>query len=217
MGLALLAGYVDAYGLIWYQTYLSFMSGNTTQTGSQIGQWHLWLAWPSLLAIVSFVAGVFTGTLIFHDRPDWATSATFALVALLILVVFVMNTAGMRNMAGDIVVLALAMGILNTTISRVGSQSVNIGFVTGTLNGMANHLALAVRRSPLAGAAGPWDTHATRAWGLLLIWCAFFGGALLAGYATPRLGVSALAFPLVVLAVWTVVEVRSLLRNRPRS
>ena len=34
-GLAMIAGYIDAYGLIRYQTYLSFMSGNTTQTGSQ--------------------------------------------------------------------------------------------------------------------------------------------------------------------------------------
>ena len=45
--LALIAGYVDAYGLIRYQTYLSFMSGNTTQTGSQIGQGHLAAAVPS--------------------------------------------------------------------------------------------------------------------------------------------------------------------------
>ncbi|HEY0551302.1 MAG TPA: DUF1275 family protein, partial [Verrucomicrobiae bacterium] len=31
--LALIAGYVDAYGFLAYGTYVSFMSGNTTQTG----------------------------------------------------------------------------------------------------------------------------------------------------------------------------------------
>jgi hypothetical protein len=29
-GLAMTAGFVDAYGMITYNTYLSFMSGNTT-------------------------------------------------------------------------------------------------------------------------------------------------------------------------------------------
>jgi Protein of unknown function (DUF1275) len=33
VGLAMIAGFVDAYGIITYNTYLSFMSGNTTQTG----------------------------------------------------------------------------------------------------------------------------------------------------------------------------------------
>jgi hypothetical protein len=32
-GLAMIAGFLDAYGMITYNTYLSFMSGNTTQTG----------------------------------------------------------------------------------------------------------------------------------------------------------------------------------------
>ena len=32
-GLAMVAGFVDAYGIITYGVYVSFMSGNTTQTG----------------------------------------------------------------------------------------------------------------------------------------------------------------------------------------
>ncbi len=36
--LAFVSGYVDAYVFIHYQTYASFMSGNTTQTGLQLGQ-----------------------------------------------------------------------------------------------------------------------------------------------------------------------------------
>src|SRR5262245_12473525 len=39
--LALLAGYVDAYVFISYKSYASFMSGNTTQTGLQLGQGQL--------------------------------------------------------------------------------------------------------------------------------------------------------------------------------
>ncbi|MGE0368464.1 MAG: DUF1275 family protein, partial [Candidatus Dadabacteria bacterium] len=33
-GLALIAGYVDAYGFITFGTFVSFMSGNTTHAGS---------------------------------------------------------------------------------------------------------------------------------------------------------------------------------------
>jgi uncharacterized membrane protein YoaK (UPF0700 family) len=53
----MLAGFVDAYGIITYNTYLSFMSGNTTQTGYRIGQGDFAAAVPSALAIVSFVSG----------------------------------------------------------------------------------------------------------------------------------------------------------------
>jgi hypothetical protein len=44
--LAMVAGYVDAYGFISYRTYLSFMSGNTTQTGFLTGQGHVAAAMP---------------------------------------------------------------------------------------------------------------------------------------------------------------------------
>src|SRR2546428_1075784 len=60
--LAMIAGYVDAYGYLTFKTYLSFMSGNTTQTGFLTGQGDVAAAMPSLLAIVSFLLGVFTGT-----------------------------------------------------------------------------------------------------------------------------------------------------------
>src|SRR2546422_10371520 len=59
--LAMIAGYVDAYGYLTFKTYVSFMSGNTTQTGFLTGQGDFAAAMPSLLAIVSFVIGVFTG------------------------------------------------------------------------------------------------------------------------------------------------------------
>src|SRR6202035_3254734 len=37
-GVAMIAGFLDAYGIIAYGTYLSFMSGNTTQAGYKIAQ-----------------------------------------------------------------------------------------------------------------------------------------------------------------------------------
>ena len=61
--LALIAGYVDAYAIVALGgIFVSFMSGNTTRTGSIIGQGNFVAALPSTLAIVFFVAGAFAGT-----------------------------------------------------------------------------------------------------------------------------------------------------------
>src|SRR5208337_3786338 len=63
-GLAMIAGFVDAYGIITYGVYLSFMSGNTTQTGYEAGQGAFSAAAPCALAILFFVGGSFAGTLL---------------------------------------------------------------------------------------------------------------------------------------------------------
>jgi uncharacterized membrane protein YoaK (UPF0700 family) len=99
-----------------------------------------------------------------------------------------------------IAIVSAAMGILNSAFSRVGAQSVSLTFVTGTLSRVGSHLALAARRSPLADAQGPWDTHLRRALLLARIWVGFLAGALLSGAATPRFGAWVLAAPALILA-----------------
>ena len=55
ISLALIAGYVDACSVRTFGTYVSFMSGNTTQTGALFGQGQLDAASPFVVAIVCFV------------------------------------------------------------------------------------------------------------------------------------------------------------------
>ena len=205
-GLALTAGYVDAFGLLTYQTYLSFMSGNTTQTGSQIGQDHLQLAVPSLVAIVFFISGVFTGTLIAQSNPQQSQRRSFALVAALISAIVLVAQMHPTVSTVSIATLGFAIGIMNTTIARVGGQAVNIRFVTGTLNRMASHLALAVKHAPLPDAQGPCDTHAQRARLLFGVWLSFLTGALVSGAGTLRFGTNVLVVPILVLLVLAVLN-----------
>src|SRR6266566_1873884 len=179
--LAMIAGYVDAYGYLTFKTYVSFMSGNTTQTGFLTGQGDFAAAMPSLLAIVSFVIGVFTGTSLTYSGTHRSWRVRFAVVAAL-----------------------LAMGIMNTALSHVGAQPMSLTFVTGTLTRMGTHLALAVTRAPLPDAQGPWDTHARRALLLLGVWAGFLTGAMLGGAAIPRFGVWVLLPPLVTLLALAV-------------
>ena len=59
---AVIAGFIDAYGMITYGVYVSFMSGNTTQTGYQAAEGAFGPASLSALAILFFVVGSFAGT-----------------------------------------------------------------------------------------------------------------------------------------------------------
>jgi Protein of unknown function (DUF1275)/AMP-binding enzyme C-terminal domain len=71
--LAMIAGFLDAYGIITYNTYLSFMSGNTTQAGYRAGQGDFGAVVHSALAIVFFVGGSFAGALLAYSAvrvPD---------------------------------------------------------------------------------------------------------------------------------------------------
>ena len=204
LGLAMIAGYVDAYGFISYRTYVSFMSGNTTQTGFLIGQDNLAVAVPALLAIVSFLIGVFTGTFLRHSGLTHSGASQshwlpFGWVATLLAVNLGVTHLGPLASGVGIATLSLAMGLMNTALSRVGAQSVNLVFVTGTLNTMAQHLALAVKRAPLPEARGSWDTHRRRAFLLMGVWASFLTGAVLAGVATSRFGVWVLLLPVMTL------------------
>lgn len=197
--LAVTAGYVDCYGFLNYKVYASFMSGNTTQTGLQAGQAKLAQAGHNLLPIPLFVVGVFVGTFLVHSSLRHQLRWLFGLVATLLVVGIAAVYLGPLPGWFSIIILSLAMGIMNTTVTRVGEQSVSLGYVTGSLNNLAQHLALAVKRAPVPHAQGSWDTHGRRAALLASVWTAFLIGALLAGAATPRFAAWTLLLPTLML------------------
>lgn len=208
--LAMIAGFIDAYSLITYKTYVSFMSGNSTQTGSQIGQGNLLVALPALLAIAFFVIGVFAGTLLSRSSTRNPHRLLFGLIAGLLAVVIVLTHLDVLASALAIALLSLAMGFMNTALTHVGAQSMNLVFMTGTLYRMGQHFALALEQVPVADAQGAWDTHVRRALLLLCVWIAFVSGAFVAGAFTAMLGVWILLLPLaiiVTLAIFSPVSV----------
>ncbi len=202
--LALIAGYVDSYGYISYSTYLSFMSGNTTQTGYNLGEGKITAAIPPLIAILFFVLGAFTGTLLAHSRPRRPRQLVFLLAASLLgLIVAVLQVSSIPGNL-QIATLCLAMGAMNTLLGQVGAEQVNLTYVTGTLGTIGRHFALALKHARPHDAQGPWDTHRRRAAILTFIWTAFLFGALLAGTATPHFGVRTLLPAMLVLLVLAV-------------
>ena len=198
--LAMIAGFLDAYGMITYRTYLSFMSGNTTQAGYEIGQGKFGPALYSvLLAIAFFVCGSFAGALLERlGKTDSAAGVRdhrerLALIIGLAQIGFSFNWV-------SIAPISFAMGAMNTALSQVGDKSMSLTFVTGTLSRIGIQLALAVKRSLSPTAGDREDSHARRALQLAAIWAGFLIGALLSGAATPRFGVWALLFPMLALS-----------------
>ena len=185
-GLAMVAGFVDAYGIITYGVYVSFMSGNTTQTGYQTAEGAFGPVALSALAILFFVGGSFAGTLLVQFTGRRARRVVFGVVAAALAAVVVFTQLGPLSAGVLIAMVSFAMGVMNTALSRVGAQSVSLTFVTGTLSRVGANLALALRRAPLPDAQGPWDTHLRRAMLFGSRLGRVPGGALLSGAATRR-------------------------------
>lgn len=192
--LAIIAGFTDAYGFLNFKTYLSFMSGNTTQIGFSIGQENYHAVVLGLLAIFSFVTGVFTGTLFSDVRRFKKIWMPYTIVSMLLLL-YMFTTLFFRNTYYSIIQLGLSMGYMNTAISYVGKQPVNPDFVTGTLNNMARHIAFWINKVALPDSQGAWDTHKSRALKLIIIWISFLIGAFISVVIKSMLGIYALLFP----------------------
>ena len=203
--LALTSGYVDSYTLLKFGVFASFMSGNTTAGGSQAGQAKLAAAGHSFLPIPFFLLGIFVGTLVVQGDQRHQSHRLFALVGALLTVG---TAAAYWTWPGwlSIMILSTAMGILNTSITHVGGQTLSLGFVTGDLNSLAQHVALGIKRAPLPQAQGPWDTRWARATLLASIWTAFLGGAILGSALVSRLATWTLLVPSVMLLALPLLE-----------
>jgi uncharacterized membrane protein YoaK (UPF0700 family) len=202
--LALISGYVDSYTLLKFGVFASFMSGNTTTGGSLAGQSKIAAAGHSLLPIPFFLFGIFVGTLVGQVDQPRQVHRLFALVAALLAIG---TAAAYWAWPGwlSIMILSTAMGILNTSITHVGGQTVSLGFVTGDLNNLAQHAALGIKCAPLPDSQGVWDTRWARATVLASIWTAFVGGAILGTALVSRLAAWTLLVPCVMLLAFPLL------------
>lgn len=201
--LAAVAGYVDAYAVLNYKVFVSFISGNTTHTGLGIGQGNYHEVARDALPILCFFVGVFVGTLIEHSGWRNAPRIIFALSAALILLDFIADYNSQSNKIG-VITLSLAIGALTRTLTKVGTQPISLGYVTGVLSHAAKHLALAVRGVPLPDAHGFWNTHLRRVLLLLSVWTSLLLGAVLAGAAKSRLNIWTLPPPIAILIMLAI-------------
>jgi uncharacterized membrane protein YoaK (UPF0700 family) len=181
--LAGVAGYVDAYSLTWLGLYVSFMSGNTTSSGMNVGKADLGAAIAPAVAILSFVLGSFSSNFVPDSPARDARRAVMAMVSLCLFAAMAIAITT-NSKISEIAVLAFGMGLVNPVQTRVGNEPSGVTFVTGTLNRLGKNVALAVRGRTIEKPEGPRDSYWRRAGIDLRIWGAFAGGATLSGLTT---------------------------------
>ena len=203
LALCLVAGYLDGYGLLVLGTYVSFMSGNTTFTSVHLGQTQFGVAIPSAAAIVFFVLGSALGSLIMRSKIQRPHRVTFAVVAFLLAIVSALMAIHSVLATLAVAILSFGTGMVNPVLSKIGTKSVSLTFMTGNLNRIGGHLASALRRDPTVDTEMPNRSHLKLAWIELSVWLSFASGAILASVLFSLLGKGVLIPPLV----WMVLSV----------
>lgn len=206
--LILLAGYVDAVAYLHFERlFVSFMSGNSTTLGIELGNGDGSRAHLLLAALAGFVAGAFLGTLLAALVAGFRAACVLALVAALLLAVLWLDAQILVPPALPVALLALSMGLQNEAIGRVGDLNVSLTYVTGMLSRVGKALAGIVLRR---GGAFQWL--------LFVAMCAALvagasGGAV--GYGT--WGLDALLGPIVALAALSLISAIAAVVNLRRK
>jgi len=140
--LALIAGYIDATGLIRWKTYVSFMSGNTTSLGAAISTGKFGIIITSVIVISCFLLGIYAGTCLSLWKRIKNQILTFHIVSGILIFYSIIAYFYDINNLSSIAIIGFSMGMMNTIITSVGNQKVNTDFVTGTLNSLARNTAM---------------------------------------------------------------------------
>src|SRR5258706_7700872 len=146
---ALVAGYLDGYGLLFLKIYVSFMSGNTTSTGVMSGSGNLHGALGPALSVLCFVSGSFCGTLLNQSGLAHAHRLNLAVISGILAAVAGLECAGLRYVLLEVALLALSMGMVNPTLTKVGAEPVSLTFVTGSLSKIGGHPSSPPQREAL--------------------------------------------------------------------
>ncbi|GAA5083523.1 YoaK family protein [Chryseobacterium ginsengisoli] len=193
--LALIAGYIDATGLIQWKTYVSFMSGNTTSLGAALSTDKSEIIITSVTVISSFLLGIYAGTCLSLLKRIKNQILTFYLVSGILIFYSIISYFYNINNLLSIAIIGFSMGMMNTIVTSVGNQKVNTDFVTGTLNSLAKNTAmLSMTKDKVEK-----EEYRFNAIHLLLLWIGFLSGAFIAPFLLDYFGKWTLIFPALLL------------------
>lgn len=195
--LALIAGYIDATGLIQWKTYVSFMSGNTTSLGAAISTGKSGIIITSIIAISCFLLGIYAGTCLSLWKRIKNQILTFYLVSgILIFYTIIAYFYDINNLL-SIAIVGFSIGLMNTIITSVGNQKVNTDFVTGTLNSLARNTVMLTMTDDKIKK----KEYTSNAIHLLLLWIGFLSGAFISPFLLDYFGKWTLMIPALLLMI----------------
>ena len=195
--LALIAGCIDATGLIQWKTYVSFMSGNTTSLGAAISTGKSEIIITSITVIVCFLLGIYVGTCLSLWKRIKNQILTFYIVSgILVFYTIIVYFYNINNLL-SIAIVGFSMGMMNTIVTSVGNQKVNTDFVTGTLNSLARNTAMLTMTDDKVKK----EEYKSNAIHLLLLWIGFLSGAFIAPFLLDYFGKWTLMIPALLLMI----------------
>ncbi|MFS4472949.1 YoaK family protein [Chryseobacterium sp. T20] len=197
--LAFIAGYTDATGLIQWKTYVSFMSGNTTQLGAALFTGKYDIIISSAIVIIFFLAGIYTGTYLLLSKKFRSTKMIFYTVSGIMILYSITDYYEHISNRVSIAVIGFSMGLMNTIVTSVGNQKINTDFVTGTLNSLARTAALFV----MSNQSEERQEYKVNIFHLLFLWMGFLSGAAAASFLLICLENWALILPAALLLICT--------------
>lgn len=165
IGLAALAGFVDATGFLSAGGYFaSFMSGNTTRLGVDLSASLASAAVPAGL-IAGFVTGVVAGALVSEWGGTWRKTAVLGLALTLLILAATLDRLWPP---GFVAAAVIAMGAINNVFRRNGEVAVGVTYMTGALVRLGQGIAARLMGHTTQGrlsALGLWLGLATGACG----------------------------------------------------
>ncbi|MCI3937147.1 DUF1275 domain-containing protein [Chryseobacterium aahli] len=195
--LALIAGYIDATGLIQWKTYVSFMSGNTTSLGAAISTGKSAIIITSITVISCFLIGIYAGTCLSLWKRIKNQILTFYIVSGIFIFYSIIAYFYDINNLLSIAIVGFSMGMMNTIVTSVGNQKVNTDFVTGTLNSLAKNTAMLSMTDDKAEKI----EYKSNAIHLLFLWIGFLSGAFIAPFLLDYFGKWTLMIPALLLMI----------------
>jgi uncharacterized membrane protein YoaK (UPF0700 family) len=187
--LTAIAGWVDAIGFLSLGGfYVSFMSGNTTQLAIGMTRFDTELVRVPAVLLGCFVLGAFAATLVSTWAGRWSFPGLLVVEGLLLACAVLLSVA-QGPMIAPTAPLAMAMGTQNAALRSHSGHRIGGTFVTGTVFGLGEQLALWC-----TGRGGPQPAlrHA-------LGWIALALGAAAGTLAFAAYGLFAIAFPAACL------------------
>jgi len=195
--LALIAGCIDATGWIQWKTYVSFMSGNTTSLGVALSTGKYGIIITSITVISCFLVGIYAGTCLSLWKRIKNKILTFYIVSgILIFYSIIAYFYDINNLL-SIAIVGFSMGLMNTIVTSVGNQKVNIDFVTGTLNSLARNTAMLMMTENKAEKI----EYTSNVVHLLFLWIGFLSGAFIAPFLLDYFGKWTLMIPALLLMI----------------
>ena len=195
--LALIAGYIDATGLIQWKTYVSFMSGNTTSLGASLSTDNFGIVITSVTVISCFLLGIYAGTCLSLLKRMKNKTLVFYLVSGILILYTTLDYFLNVNILSSIAIVGFSMGLMNTIVTSVGNQKVNTDFVTGTLNSLARNTAMLT----MIDDKMEKEEYTSNAIHLLLLWIGFLSGAFIAPFLLVYFGKWTLMIPALLLMI----------------